>query len=180
MNRSSMLRHALVAISLVTLSTATACGGAAPGHVFGRGGTRRDAAPVELALRTPEGAFIDLGDLRGKPVVLFLFATFDALSQAATRPLARFERTHAADVHVVGIAVQPNAAELVGPWSQALQLTLTVTYEPEPRILSGASELGPFDAVPSYVVLDARGVIVERYTGFASENKLERLLDAAR
>ena len=50
----------------------------------------------------------------------------------------------------------------------------------EPRILLGASALGSIPAIPTYVVLDSAGRVVARYTGFASENKLERLLDAAR
>ena len=156
--------------ALVALAIA-GCGGASASDDVGRGRAARQAEPIELALRTPEGVFVDLGDLRGKPIVLFVFATFDTESQAATRPLARFQRAHVGDAHVVGIAVQPNAAELVGPWSQALGITFTVTYEPEPRILAG---------VPSYIVLDAEGLVVARHTGFASENKLARLLDAAR
>jgi peroxiredoxin len=171
---------ALAALSLLALSAAAGCGGAAASDDFGTGHAERAPEPVELALRTPAGTFLDVSELRGKPVVLFLFATFDALSQAATQPLSRFARAHAEDAHVLGIAVQPNAAELAGPWADALGLTLTVSYEPEPRILAGTSELGTVVSVPSYVVLDARGVIVARYTGFASENKLERLLDAAR
>ncbi len=160
--------------------TMAACGGAGADAGLGTSHAAREAEPVELAVRTPEGAFIDVGDLRGQPVVLFIFATFDAASQAATEPLSRFQRAHAADAHVLAIAVQPNAAELVRPWAQALDLTLTVTYEPEPRILLGASALGSIPAIPTYVVLDSAGRVVARYTGFASENKLERLLDAAR
>jgi len=165
--------------ALVALAIA-GCGGASASDDVGRGRAARQAEPIELALRTPEGVFVDLGDLRGKPIVLFVFATFDTESQAATRPLARFQRAHVGDAHVVGIAVQPNAAELVGPWSQALGITFTVTYEPEPRILAGATDLGTLAGVPSYIVLDAEGLVVARHTGFASENKLARLLDAAR
>ena len=164
---------------LLTLAIA-GCGGANASDDVGRSRAAREAEPIELALRTPEGVFVDLGDLRGKPVVLFVFATFDTACQAATRPLARFQRTHVGDAHVIGVAVQPNAAELVGPWSQALGITFTVTYEPEPRILAGATDLGNIAGVPSYIVLDAEGLVVARHTGFASENKLARLLDAAR
>ena len=165
-------------VVMLVFATLAACGGGASDGV-GATHTSRGEAPLELALRTPEGAFIDLGDLRGQPVVLFIFATFDTMSQAATQPLARFQRAHATDVHVVGIAVQPNAAELVGPWAEALGITFTVTYEPEPRILAGATDLGTLAGVPTYVVLNAAGVVVGRYTGFASENKLARLLDTA-
>jgi len=176
---STNTRPAKLVVALLSLAIA-GCGGASASDDVGRSRAAREAEPIELALRTPEGVFVDLGDLRGKPVVLFVFATFDAVSQAATRPLARFQRAHAGDAHVVGVAVQPNAAELVGPWSEALGITFTVTYEPEPRILAGATDLGTLAGVPSYIVLDAEGLVVARHTGFASENKLTRLLDAAR
>lgn len=176
----STYTHVAMRLGALLALAIAGCGGASASDELGRGRSQHDAEPIELALRTPEGVFVDLGDLRGKPVVLFVFATFDPVSQAATRPLARFQRAHADDAHVVGVAVQPNAAELVGPWSQALGITFTVTYEPEPRILAGATDLGNIAGVPSYIVLDADGVVVARHTGFASENKLARLLDAAR
>lgn len=174
MTPSSAVRACALWVCLLS-----ACGGAQGTDGSATTAPSRAAEPVELALRTPAGAFIDLGDLRGEPVVLFVFATFDAVSQAAARPLARFQRTHAADTHVVGVAVQPNASELVGPWADALGVTFTVAYEPEPKILAGDTALGEIAGVPSYIVLDRDGVVVARYVGFASENKLERLLEAA-
>ncbi len=169
-------RHA-GAVAFVALIAA--CGGPANGGV-GTSHAPREAEPLELALRTTEGSFIEVGAMGGRPVVLFFFATFDALSQAATRPLARFARLHGADVHVVAVAVQPDAAALAGAWAEALGVAFTVAYEPEPRVLAGRTALGTLAGVPTLVVLDAEGHIVARHTGFASETKLERLLEHAR
>jgi peroxiredoxin len=137
----------------------------------------RAPEPLELTLRTTGGDLLDVASLRGKPVVLFFFATFDTLSQAATRPLARFARQHADDVHVVAVAVQPDARTLAAAWAAALNIPFDVTYEPEPRVLAGRSEIGALAGVPTFVVLDRAGLIVARHSGFASENKLERLLE---
>jgi len=166
---------ALVTIALAALGAA--CGGSSADSEGAVGVSTAQAAqaPIELALRTSQGTFVDVGDLRGKPVVLFLFATFDGMSQAALRPLSRFYRQHP-EVHVIGIAVQPNPQMLLDPYVSALAVPFTVTYDPEERILPGTSMLGRVRVVPTYIVLDAHGFIRARHQGFASESKLERLL----
>jgi peroxiredoxin len=171
-------RRSFVTLALVALATApSACGGAQTG--VGTSHAARAPEPLALMLRTTEGDPIDVATLRGKPVVLFFFATFDTLSQAATRPLARFARQHADDVRVVGVAVQPDAATLAGAWASALDVPFDVAYEPEPRVLAGLTQVGELAGVPTFIVLDREGRIVARHTGFASENKLGRLLEPA-
>ena len=165
------LAGALVIASVLTLG----CGGGAAEAAVGVSTGSRAPTPVELELRTPDGAFVDVGDLRGAPALLFLFATFDGVSQAALAPLRRFVRHHP-DVPVVGIAVQPDAAMLVDAWSLALAPPFTVTYDPNGVIAEGTSDLGQVEAVPTYVLLDARGLVTERHVGFASQRKLDRML----
>jgi peroxiredoxin len=168
--------NACIALAMIGLSVASSACGAAPGGV-GTSHAPRAPEPLELTLRTTEGDPLDVASLRGKPVVLFFFATFDTLSQAATRPLSRFARQHADDVHVVAVAVQPDARTLAGAWAAALGVSFDVAYERDPRVLAGRSEIGTLAGVPTFVVLDEAGLIVARHTGFASENKLERLLE---
>jgi len=167
-----------LASACVLVGTTLGCGGSQSEGV-GRSDRVPDRAPIELTLRTPDGAFVDVGDLRGQPTLLFLFATFDGVSQASLRTLRRFFLRHP-DVHLVGIAVQPQAAELVGAYAEALHVPFTVTYEPEERIAVGLSSLGAFEAVPTFVMLDARGREVGRHVGFASDRKLETFLERAR
>lgn len=175
MTRAPRWAHRVVVATLCTM--AVACGGAQAG--VGTSHAPRAPEPLALLLRTTEGDPVDVATLRGKPVMLFFFATFDTLSQAATRPLSRFARQHASDVHVVGVAVQPDAATLAGAWAAALEVPFDVAYEPEPKVLAGLTEVGELAGVPTFVVLDDAGRIVARHTGFASENKLERLLEVA-
>lgn len=133
---------------------------------------------VELTLRTPDGQFLDMGDLRGMPTVVFLFATFDELSQASLNSVARFHRLHP-EAHVVGIAAQPDAEELLGAYAGALHIAFTVAYDPENTVARGLSGLGEVEAVPMFVMIDANGFIVGEHVGYASESQLEHLLAQA-
>ena len=129
-------------------------------------------------LRRPSGEWIHLGDLRGKPVLLFVFATFDGVSQAALRPTSRFARAHP-EAHVLGIAAQPDANQLLDPYERALAPSFPLTYDPARDVHHGTSPLGSLEAVPTYVMLDAFGVEVDRHVGFPSSRTLERLLALA-
>lgn len=135
--------------------------------------------PVELELRTHDGVPVFVGDLRGKPVLLFLFATFDGVSQAELRPLSRFVRHHP-EVHVIAIAMQPDPEELVAAWAHALAPPFTVTFDPRDRISTGTSDLGTVGTVPTFIVLDADGMEVARREGWASERQLDRMVEGLR
>lgn len=137
------------------------------------------APQVELTLRRASGEWIHLGDLQGKPLLLYFFATYDASSQAALRPTSRFAQRHE-DVHVVGVAVQPNARELLLPYESALRPLFPLTYDPEDRVRHGESSIGHIDSVPMYMMFDANGRKVGTLHGFPSERALEALYEEAR
>jgi len=153
------------------------CGG---GQQLERGvGTSRAAGnvrPIELTLRAADGEWIHLGDLRGKPVLLFLMATFDGVSQAALRPTSRFVRHHMGEVHVLGVAVQPNPQPLLVPYMDALNPPFPFTYQMEGTIGAGTSALGRLEAIPTYIMIDAHGVEVDRHVGFPNTSTLDTML----
>ncbi len=157
------------------------CGGSSQGIDDGVGTSRaeRRGRPVELTLRGTSGEWIHLGDLRGKPVLLFLMATFDGVSQAALRPTSRFVRHHAGELHVLGVAVQPNPQPLLVPYVDALQPPFPFTYQMEGTIGEGTSALGALEAIPTYVMLDAYGVEVDRHVGFPNTSTLDVMLQKA-
>ncbi len=169
--RGSLTRALAFGILLV------ACGGAgsrAPAPALGESRARPDPRAVELALRRPTGEWVHVGDRRGRPVLLFIFATWDGVSQAALQPLTRFVR-HYRDVDVIGVAAQPDAAQLLDPYERALRPPFTSTYDPEGTVAAGISALGSIDAVPTFIMLDAFGHEVDRYVGFPGTRTLERL-----
>ena len=149
----------------------------------GSGGAAASAPPavagsVELALRLPDGAFIDVGELRGRPVMLFLFATFDAVSQMMLRPLEAFHAAHP-EVDLIGVATQPDARLLIDAYVHALSPSFPVAYDPEESLPGDDTVLGPIEAIPALVLLDARGVLVARRYGFVEPPDIEAMLGAA-
>ena len=133
---------------------------------------------LEMTLRTPAGDWIHLGDLRGQPVLLFVFATWDGVSQAALQPVSRFARAYE-DVHVLGVAAQPDAATLVDAYEHALEPPFPMTYDPEQNVHEGTSPLGVIHVVPTLIMLDARGLEVGRHVGFPNTNTLPNLRERA-
>lgn len=162
-------------LAVITALAIGACGGTDNESAIGVSHADRGPTPIELELRTPDGAFVAVGDLRGRVAILFFFATYDGVSQAAVRPLSRFVRHHP-EVYVIGIATQPNPALFAEAWEAALTPPFVVAFDPEENITQGTTPVGHIAAVPTYLVLDERGVEVVRYTGFASQNQLERML----
>jgi hypothetical protein len=163
------------ALVLALAIAAAACGGTEDEPTVGVSHADRAPGPVELDLRATDGSFVTVGDLRGKPTILFCFATYDGVSQAAVRPLSRFVRHHP-EVYVLAIATQPNPEVFAQAWESALTPGFVVTFDPEENVIEGTTDLGYIGAVPTYILLDEHGVEVERYTGFASQNQLEALL----
>lgn len=130
---------------------------------------------LDLGLRLSDGRWLELADLRGKPVLLFVFATFDAVSQAALKSLRPFVPRHP-DVLVIGIAAQPRAIQLVEAWDYALDPPFVVGADPYGRVENGQSTLGKIETVPTYILYDARGYEVDRTTGLVTEGDLAKLV----
>lgn len=153
---------------------AVACGGGGEERAYGRSTAGGGPSPVDLEVITTDGVFIHLAELQGRPTILYLFATYDGVSQAAVSPLSRFVRHHP-EVQVLAIAAQPNPGPFTQAWTAALSPPFVVSWDPEEEIIEGTTDLGGIGAVPTYIFLDAQGVEVERYTGFASQNQLEAI-----
>jgi hypothetical protein len=130
---------------------------------------------LDLGLRLSDGRWLELADLRGKPVLLFVFATFDAVSQASLKSLRPFVPQHP-EVLVVGIAAQPRAAQLVEAWDYALDPPFVVGADPYGRVENGESTLGKIETVPTYILYDERGYEIDRTTGLVTEGDLARLV----
>lgn len=133
------------------------------------------AGSVELALRRADGTFIDVGELRGARVLLVVLATFDGTSQMLLRPLREIAEQHP-DLTMVGIAAEPSARLLIGPYETALEPPFPMTYDPEEQVREGTSPLGELEAVPTVILLDEQGVESGRLTGFVRTEALEALL----
>ena len=129
---------------------------------------------LDLGLRLTNGRWVELADLRGRPLLLFVFATFDAVSQATLKSLRPFVAQHP-ELLVIGVAAQPRAAPLVEAWEYALDPPFPVGANPYGTVENGESSLGKIEQVPTFIVYDAKGYEVGRATGLLTEGDLVRL-----
>ncbi|MGB5284599.1 MAG: hypothetical protein WCB63_18650 [Polyangiales bacterium] len=151
------------------------------GCVRDSGGTRASSAEarsgprLDLGLRLANSRWVELADLRGTPVLLFVFATFDAVSQASLKSLRPFVPQHP-ELIVIGVAAQPRAGQLVEAWAYALDPPFAVGTNPYGYVENGESMLGKIETVPTYILYDAQGYEVDRTAGLLSEGDLVRLV----
>lgn len=138
------------------------------------GGARGER--LDLGVRLSDGRWLELADLRGTPVLLFVFATFDTVSQASLNPLREFVPEHP-ELIVVGVAAQPRATQLVAAWAYALDPPFVVGADPYGRVENGQSSLGKIETVPTYILYDAQGYEIDRRTGILTEDELTELVE---
>jgi hypothetical protein len=165
---------AVLALSIVVI--ATGCGAGKPSPDAAPGASA--AEPVDLALVGSDGRRFALSQLRGRPLLLFLFTTYDDSSQLALTPLTQFLQVHP-DLQALGIAAQPDPAALLPLYRDALDVRIPLAYEAAPQIVAGDSMLGRLEAVPSYLLLDASGRITARRTGALTFEQLEAFAESA-
>jgi hypothetical protein len=159
-----------LAISLLALGSA--CGG----RQSAQQNATPTAAPVEMTLVGADGQRFGLSQLRGKPLLLFVFTTFDNASQLALTPLTSFLGAHP-ELPALGIAAQPDPAALLPLYRDALDVGIPLAYEADPQIVSGESMLGEIATVPTYVLLDASGRIAARHSGPLGSDELDEFAD---
>lgn len=135
----------------------------------------RSGPRLVLELRLVDGRWVELAELRGTPVLLFVFATFDAASQASLKSLRPFVPQYP-ELVVVGVAAQPRGAQLVEAWDYALDPPFVVGTNPYGRVENGESMLGKIEQVPTFILFDANGYEVDRKTGLLSEGDLHALV----
>jgi hypothetical protein len=126
---------------------------------------------LDLTLARSDRALFQLAELRGKPTLLFLFATYDGNSQLALTHLERLLQ-HEKRLAVLGIALQPNAPEFLDPYRDALSVTFPLSYDPAGVVLRGETGLGPIASVPAFVSLGARGQVLGVRYGALTEPQL--------
>ena len=158
---------------LLVLSLLYACGSSAASDGYGRAHEESDPAPFELRLIEASGEPLDVSTLRGAPVLLFLFATFDLGSQAAIEPLGEFAKRHS-DLQVVGVALQPNPRDLLQIFPSTLKVDFPLTYDPDNHLLQGLTDLGRIEGVPFYALIDRQGFVERKAIGPLGVDALER------
>lgn len=154
------------------------CGGATTTAAGPEHPRASEGAPLELSIRLADGEWIDVADFRGRPALVVLLTTYDAVCQAQLLPLQHIVHRHP-EIPIVGVLVQEEAHQLVAAYVDAVHPAFPLGYDAEGRILVGETAIGSIEAVPLIVSLDREGRVVERHVGFAGEGDIEAILARA-
>lgn len=164
------------------------CGGGAPdaaaqqGYVAGSGATTqvapedRRAAP-ELRGTTLDGADFDLASLRGKVVVLNVWASWCPPCRAEAPMLEVLaDGLRAEGVEFVGVDTRDGDGTAARAFAQNVGLSYPSVVDPDGVLLLAFRDTLPPQAVPSTLVIDRQGRIAARVIGPATEPRLRSLI----
>jgi len=136
----------------------------------------KDAPKAELTLKNADGQRVRLSDLRGKPVVLNLWATWCVPCNAEMPMLVEAEKTYSSKGIVFIAASLDDAKSKAGipsfttKYGVAFPVWLGATADDMDRL-----QMGP--AVPATAFIDAEGRIVARVMGQMREDEMKERLD---
>lgn len=132
--------------------------------------------PVELELKTSTGEWLSLSSLRGRPTLLFLFATYDSASQLLWAPIT-LVRPDFPTLQLVAVALQPDAERLLPMYGESLGIRDPLASDDGEVIRGGESSLGPIAAIPTLILIGPDGREQARRTGATSSEALHQWLD---
>lgn len=133
---------------------------------------------LELTLTNEEGRTLELKALRGRPTLLFLFATYDARSQLALAQLIAASETEQRST-ILGVAVQPDAKTFLGMFRETVEPPFELYFDASGALLEGRSTLGAFPGVPAFVAIDAEGNVCRTFVGIPDRAEFERLIESS-
>lgn len=134
--------------------------------------------PLALTLTNEQGRTLELSALRGRPALLFLFATYDARSQLALAKLTAASETEQRTTFL-GVAVQPDAKTFLGMFRETVQAPFELYFDADGALLEGKTALGPLPGIPAFVALDSEGHVRRTFVGVPDRAELERLVESS-
>jgi len=146
----------LVLSAIVCASLLAACRGSGPPD------------PVRLTLPDAlTGQPHALEAHRGRPLVIFFFATWCVLCQPMEPAVAEAaHRGRSEGIDVVAIALDIEGRKVIAPYVMALRPPYPVLVGGD-RVASGRSPLGHIPRLPAILILDASGRPAWSFTGLA-------------
>jgi cytochrome c biogenesis protein CcmG/thiol:disulfide interchange protein DsbE len=163
----------LALAALAAAAVASGCGDAAGGPVV----VGRPAPAYEA--RTLDGAPASLAALRGRPVLLNVWATWCGPCEKEMPDLQRLhERAGPRGLVIVGVSIdQPSEAEAVRQFARERGVTFALWHDPDDRVSSTFRLMG----VPTTFLVASDGTLLWRHTGplKADDPKLAELIDQA-
>ncbi len=135
--------------------------------------------PLQFTLGTLDGGELSSDTTRGRTTVLLFVTTYDLPSQAEAELLRDLLTSHKPRANGAIVMLEaPRAAPLAQVWADALGLKLPIAMA-SPNLLSGDSQLGRIEGVPTLIVLDRRGRLVAHAAGAQSREQIADWLKRA-
>lgn len=149
------MRTAWLVVAVASLA------GCAPRESPGPVTVGQEAPPY--AARTFEGDSISLALLRGKPVLLNVWATWCAPCKVEIPYLAELHAQHAASgLQVIGVSVDARGDEArIGEFAREFGITYPIWRDPDERVNARFLAIG----VPSTYLIDRDGILLWKHLG---------------
>ncbi|MGH9341301.1 MAG: TlpA family protein disulfide reductase [Acidobacteriota bacterium] len=123
-----------------------------------------------LRLQSPQGLF-ELGDLRGKIVLVDVWATWCGPCLRAIPELVSLQERYQEDLTIIGLSVDEEGWDAIEPFlKKHSEINYTIaTRHPEPTLQVGTvvnlEPLGRVSVLPTSFLIDREGRLVSKYVG---------------
>ena len=120
-----------------------------------------DPAP-RYGARSLAGDSIDLASLRGRPVLVNVWATWCGPCRAEMPELQELADRYGGDITVVGVSIDgAGATGRIRGFLDEVGVDFVILHDPEQRVVRRFTTVG----VPESFLLDAGGIVRRRWTG---------------
>jgi hypothetical protein len=135
--------------------------------------------PVQFTFGTLAGQEVSSDTTRGRTTALLFVTTYDLPSQAEAQLLRDVIASHKPRANAAIVMMEPpRAAELAQVWAASIDVRLPIAMA-SPTLLAGDSALGRINGVPTLIILDRRGRLLERLEGAVTREELTLALTRA-
>jgi hypothetical protein len=134
---------------------------------------------VQFTFGTLAGQEVSSDPTRGRTTALLFVTTYDLPSQAEAQLLRDVIASHKPRANAAIVMMEPpRAAELAQVWAASIDVRLPIAMA-SPTLLAGDSALGRINGVPTLIVLDRHGRLLERLEGAVTREELTLALTRA-
>lgn len=167
----------LIVLALLVVLLGASCGGTTPEPRTTR--ARVLGGPVAFAFVDQSGVGVSSESTRGRVTIAALVTTYDFGSQLVLRRVNQALGSHTPRINALGVVLEaPSYGVLLSAYSESLGLHFPLVMADQAS-LEGGGPLGPIDYVPTLVILDPQGRVVERLKGLVSPEQIHAALDLA-